>query len=243
MSGTSSHILCIGAAHWDVIGRAGTPVRLGDDVPGRIERRPGGVALNVAMGLADLGCRVCLCSVVGQDAGGDALLHRAQASGVDCRHVVRISGAASDGYVAIEDGTGGLVAAVADTALLDAHVDAALHRAETGARTAAAIFLEANLPKAAVDGIAAMAHRKNLEVIANPIPRSAEIPGEVLGPIIEAAIHDADTAGITGKAVTPYLLDRVLDLTEGRSLEANIALVLNNAVLAAEIARELRKID
>ncbi len=81
------------------------------------------------------------------------------------------------------------------------------------------------------------------QLVANPIPASAEIPTQVLDPIIEAAIQDADAAQISGKEVTPYLLDRVLDLTEGRSLEANIALVLNNAALAAEIATELTNIS
>lgn len=77
------------------------------------------------------------------------------------------------------------------------------------------------------------------QLVANPIPKSAEIPAEDLDRIIESAITDANAAGIAGKDVTPYLLDRVLDLTEGRSLDANIALVLNNAALAAEIAGEL----
>ncbi len=80
------------------------------------------------------------------------------------------------------------------------------------------------------------------QLVANPIPESAEIPVQVLNPIIETAIQDAGAAEISGKEVTPYLLDRVLALTEGRSLEANIALILNNAALAAEIAGELAKI-
>ncbi len=54
-----------------------------------------------------------------------------------------------------------------------------------------------------------------------------------------AALDDAETQGIQGKAVTPYLLSRIYDLTGGRSLQANIALVLNNARLSAAIAKEL----
>ena len=77
------------------------------------------------------------------------------------------------------------------------------------------------------------------QLIANPIPHSAEIPRDTLAPIIAQATRDAATHNITGKAVTPYLLQRIYELTEGRSLEANIALVLNNARLAAEIAQAL----
>ncbi|PTX55992.1 pseudouridine-5'-phosphate glycosidase [Litoreibacter ponti] len=79
------------------------------------------------------------------------------------------------------------------------------------------------------------------QLVANPIPREAEIPKEALAPLIEQALREADTQGIDGKAVTPFLLQRLFELTEGRSLEANIALVLNNARLAAAISRELIK--
>lgn len=78
------------------------------------------------------------------------------------------------------------------------------------------------------------------QLICNPIPADAEIPRVEMDPVIERALKDAETHGITGKSVTPYLLQRVYELTEGRSLSANIALVLNNAALAAQIACELK---
>ncbi|AXI46763.1 pseudouridine-5-phosphate glycosidase [Sulfitobacter sp. SK012] len=77
------------------------------------------------------------------------------------------------------------------------------------------------------------------QLIANPIPADAEIAAEVLNPIIATAQADAQRAGIVGKAVTPYLLQRIFELTNGQSLEANIALVRNNAALAAKIAGHL----
>ena len=77
------------------------------------------------------------------------------------------------------------------------------------------------------------------QLVANPIPQDAEIPAETLATLIEQAEGEARVAGITGKAVTPHLLARLFELTEGRTLTANIALVLNNAALAAEIAREI----
>lgn len=77
------------------------------------------------------------------------------------------------------------------------------------------------------------------QLIANPIPADAQIPADVLAPIIAQAQSEADAQGITAKAVTPFLLQRIYELTNGRSLEANIALVRNNAKLAAQIAQEL----
>ena len=77
------------------------------------------------------------------------------------------------------------------------------------------------------------------QLIANPIPTPAEIPTITLAPIITRALSDAAQHKITGKAVTPYLLQRIYELTDGKSLVANIALVVNNARLGAEIAHEL----
>ncbi|NNU80723.1 pseudouridine-5'-phosphate glycosidase [Halovulum dunhuangense] len=93
---------------------------------------------------------------------------------------------------------------------------------------------------------AAFAMRRRLglpggQLVANPIPAEAEIPAATLAPHIEAALAEAAARGIAAKDVTPFLLGRVLELTGGRSLEANIALVLNNARLAAGIATALRK--
>jgi pseudouridine-5'-phosphate glycosidase len=77
------------------------------------------------------------------------------------------------------------------------------------------------------------------QLVANPIPAEDEIPAAQLAPIIETAQANATRAGITGKGVTPYLLQRIFELTQGKSLEANIALVRNNARLASQIALEL----
>ncbi len=74
------------------------------------------------------------------------------------------------------------------------------------------------------------------QLIANPIPVEAEIPSEVINPFIEAALKEAEEQRISTKAVTPFLLQRIFELTDGRSLDANIALVLNNARLAARIS-------
>lgn len=80
---------------------------------------------------------------------------------------------------------------------------------------------------------------KGGQLVANPIPEADEIPRDRITPVIEAALAEAAAQRISAKEVTPFLLGRMLEATEGRSLVANIALVLNNARLAARIAREL----
>jgi len=74
------------------------------------------------------------------------------------------------------------------------------------------------------------------QLIANPIPLENEIPLAQMTPIINAALAECEARGIGQKQVTPFLLQRIYELTEGRSLVANISLVRNNARLAAKIA-------
>jgi len=79
-------------------------------------------------------------------------------------------------------------------------------------------------------------------VVANPVPLEHSMDADTIGAAIETALDAAATAGVKGKDVTPFLLAKVKELTGGESLEANIALVLNNATLAARIAIEFSKL-
>jgi pseudouridine-5'-phosphate glycosidase len=76
-------------------------------------------------------------------------------------------------------------------------------------------------------------------LIANPVPESDEIPATEMASYIAAAHRAAEEQKVVGKAVTPFLLAKLLELTDGASLRTNIALVENNARLAARIARAL----
>ena len=78
-------------------------------------------------------------------------------------------------------------------------------------------------------------------VVANPIPESSEIITSEITPVIEQAVAEANRLGISGKDVTPFLLAKLATVTGGRSLKANIALVKNNARVAAEIAKAFAK--
>jgi len=73
-------------------------------------------------------------------------------------------------------------------------------------------------------------------VIANPVPVEAEFPFEQIEVITQQALAEAKEKGITGKQVTPFLLGKIKELTDGKSLETNIALVYHNAFVAAQIA-------
>jgi pseudouridine-5'-phosphate glycosidase len=76
-------------------------------------------------------------------------------------------------------------------------------------------------------------------LIANPVPGEHEIPRDQMQGCIAQALRDSQAAGITGKAVTPWLLNHLVQLTEGRSLVTNQALITDNARLAAELATAL----
>jgi len=76
-------------------------------------------------------------------------------------------------------------------------------------------------------------------LVACPLPEEDEIPFEKMDVVIQEALKECEEKKITGKRITPFLLSRVKDLTEGKSLEANIKLVLNNAAVGAAIAVNL----
>ena len=121
-SDSQPDILCIGSVLWDIIGRSSLHMRAGSDVPGRITRLPGGVAMNIAMTLARFGLRPALLSSVGRDAEGRELLSEAERMGLDCRYLYRSADLPTDRYMAVE-GANGLIAAIADAHSLEAAGD------------------------------------------------------------------------------------------------------------------------
>ncbi len=156
----SGEILCIGSVLWDVIGRAHLPMRLGNDVPGHITRLPGGVAMNIAMGLARFGLRPALLTAVGDDPEGDELMGECARMGLETRHVYRSPDRPTDRYMAIESSEG-LVAAIADAHSLEAAGDRILQPLEDGTLGSAdtpypgRVALDGNLTEALLTEIAA----------------------------------------------------------------------------------------
>lgn len=80
-------------------------------------------------------------------------------------------------------------------------------------------------------------------VIANPIPQQYEMDYNIINNAINNALKEAKENNITGKKVTPFLLDRIKNITDGKSLDSNIELVYNNAKVAANIAKDLSNIS
>jgi len=112
-------ILCAGSVLWDIIGRSHLSLHLGSDVPGRITRLPGGVAMNIAMTLARFGLTPALLTAIGRDSEGEDLMTACHQRGLITAHVYRSPDLPTDRYMAIE-GANGLIAAIADAHSLEA---------------------------------------------------------------------------------------------------------------------------
>jgi sugar/nucleoside kinase (ribokinase family) len=152
-------ILCIGSVLWDIIGRSPTSMRLGSDVPGRITRLPGGVAMNIAMTLRRFGMTPAILTAIGRDAEGDELVAACDRLGLVTAHVYRSDDLPTDRYMAVE-GAYGLIAAIADAHSLEAAGDKVLRPLADGSLgTATApwigpIALDGNLTESLLSEIA-----------------------------------------------------------------------------------------
>lgn len=153
-------VLCIGSVLWDIIGRSPAALRLGSDVPGRITRVPGGVAMNIAMTLRRFGLTPALLTAIGRDAEGEELIAACARLGLVTAHVYRSDDLPTDRYMAIE-GANGLIAAVADAHSLEAAGDKVLRPLADGRLGSAdppyagTIALDGNLTEALLADIAA----------------------------------------------------------------------------------------
>ncbi|WP_049645390.1 PfkB family carbohydrate kinase [Candidatus Rhodobacter oscarellae] len=155
----SQQILCIGSVLWDVIGRSAATMRAGSDVPGRITRVPGGVALNIAMTLRRFGLAPALLTTIGRDEEGDELITRCNQMSLLTDFVYRSEDLPTDIYMAIEGGNG-LIAAIADAHSLEAAGDKILRPLADGTLGSAdapypgVIALDGNLTEALLSEIA-----------------------------------------------------------------------------------------
>ena len=152
-------ILCLGSVLWDIIGRSPAAMRVGSDVPGRITRLPGGVAMNIATTLARFALRPAVLTTIGRDVEGDDLIAACTRLGVITAYAYRSDDLPTDRYMAIE-GANGLIAAVADAYSLEASGDKIL-RPLADARLGSAqapwpgmIALDGNLTQSLLDQIA-----------------------------------------------------------------------------------------
>ena len=151
-------VLCIGSALWDTIATTTLRMKPGYDVPGSITRRPGGVALNIALALVRCGQPAALLTTIGKDAEGEALITALTAEGIDCQYVTRTD-APTDNYLAVEAGSGEVFAAVADCASLEQAGDTILsplrdrRLANADTPWTGSVIIDGNLPVTVLDSI------------------------------------------------------------------------------------------
>jgi len=181
-------LLCAGSVHWDIIARADRAVGRGDDVPGTVRRRPGGVAGNIARHLARLGRPVALAGCIGRDPAGEELCAILRTLGIDLR-VHRSE--ATDSYLAIEQSDGDLVAAVADTAALIRH---AAQVVATINACDGPVVVDGNLPS---DALAALTHRDMYLVPASPVRAAGLAPLIARGAV--PLLNRAEAMALTGR--------------------------------------------
>jgi len=189
--------VCFGAGHWDWIGRPSAPLEPGGDAPGVVERRPGGVALNLALALAGRGRAARLCAPVGTDAAGAALAGALAAAGVA---LTRVGDGPTGVYLAVEDGRGGLAAAVADLAACAGVTAAAAGAAAAAAPEAAAWALDGNFGAAALAALAEAAERRGARLAL--VPASAAKAGRLAGLLARADLvicNRAEAAALVGR--------------------------------------------
>lgn len=211
-------ILCIGSVLWDVIGRSPASMRLGSDVPGRISRLPGGVALNIAMTLRRFGLTPALLSAVGVDAEGEELIARCVQMGLDTTHIYRSADLPTDIYMAIE-GANGLIAAIADAHSLEAAGDKILRPLADGRLGRAdtpypgVIALDGNLTESLLAQIATSPLFSAADLrVAPASPGKADRLLPLLTHPLATLYVNREEAGILGKATYPTAADAAAGL-------------------------------
>lgn len=233
-------ILCIGSILWDIIGRSSSAMRLGSDVPGRITRLPGGVAMNIAMTLARFGMRPAILTTIGRDAEGDELLAACQRLGLITDYAYRSDDLPTDRYMAIE-GANGLIAAIADAHSLEAAGDKILRPLADGGLASAQspwagpIALDGNLTTALLADIAQspLFARADLRV-APASPGKAERLLPLLthpGATLYVNLEEANLLSRAHAATAPEAAEALLARGAGR------VLVTDGGRMAAEATR------
>ncbi|MGE5701230.1 MAG: carbohydrate kinase family protein [Clostridia bacterium] len=161
--------LCIGGANVDVKAESQGELHPGTSNPGIVRNACGGVARNVAENLARLGRRTGLCALVGADSDGSMLIERTGEIGVDTATVEIIHGKRTGRYLSLHDHSGEMMAAVADMEIMEAWDEHRVQRAIGLMAQADGVFLDANLPEAALRRLVAGAIDAGCFVVIDPV--------------------------------------------------------------------------
>ena len=162
------HVLVIGSAGLDIVGRAVESLRPGSSTPAVLRSSLGGVGRNVAENLARLGTEVVFVTAVGDDDEGRRLLDQTAAVGVNTQHCLRVPGEATGAYLAILDERGRLHLALDDMHVVESLTPEFIRECKDLFRGAVAAFLDANLPPRTLAAAVALARRLDVPVAADP---------------------------------------------------------------------------
>ncbi|MEE9454919.1 MAG: PfkB family carbohydrate kinase [Paracoccaceae bacterium] len=238
-------VLCIGSALWDTIASTTVRMKPGYDVPGSIVRRPGGVALNIALALVRTGQAAALLSTIGKDAEGDALIAELIAAGVDCQYVTRTQDP-TDNYLAVETVSGAVFAAVADCASLEKAGDNILSPLRDGRLASlehpwhGAVIIDGNLPVSVLESIST--HRDFVNAALSFVPASPGKAGRM-----RTALKSQGGTLFVNKAEAEILcrmdfIDSIEAAKTLRQLGAHRAVVTDGPNIAALSGQELVEI-
>lgn len=203
MTRDGADVVCVGGSTVDRFYRAVAPVRMGTSNPVVQERGFGGVARNVAEGLARLGSRVALVSAVGRDESGRALVAHLAGLGIDVGAVLEGEGATAE-YVAVTEPAGELALGLADMGVFDALEPDTLARAGERLRAASLVFADCNLPAPSLSWLAAVRRAgeiRALAVDAVSVAKAARLPRDLAG--VDLLFLNADEAGALAGALPP----------------------------------------
>lgn len=156
------HVVVLGGANVDISGRANTHFIAGDSNPGQVHQSAGGVGRNIAENMARLGHEVSLVTLVGQDSHGDWLLQQMQQAGIQTGGVLRDADRATGTYLALNDATGELVAAIAAMDIAESLTPERLRTLQSLLVSADTLIVEANLPEATLAWLATLPLRGTL---------------------------------------------------------------------------------
>jgi pseudouridine kinase len=168
ISPSDSPVLVIGASGMDIVGRLESDLQTGTSNPATIRFSYGGVARNVAENLARLGQPVRLITAVGDGPYGDRLVGQLAAAGVDVNAVLRTSDYSTGAYLGVINTAGELQLALDDMHAISALTPVAIREQRALFKEAALIFLDANLPEAALRTVMSIARQVGLKVFADP---------------------------------------------------------------------------
>jgi len=193
------HVLVIGSASRDVSGRPNREIKLGVSNPGRVLRRVGGVARNIAENLARLEIDTVLLTAVGRDSSGKRVIKTCEDSGINCSHLRIIPGARTSSYLMVLQANGDLLTAISDFEVME-HVNADyLESSRELFESAAMIVVDATLSPSALAKVFELAAHYQVRVCADPtLPSLAGRLCDYIDQLYMVCPNAAETTALCG---------------------------------------------